>query len=281
MAITTPVADPAVTTLPCRQAWLVPGAISPVGPASAADLVTGSDSPVSTAWLTMRCLARSSIRSAGTVSPVSSRTTSPGTSSSVGTSRSIGLRPSVGRLTTVAVPGSTERSAQACQDLRSWLARITQLITASPAIKAALAALAVTAVIAAIAISSSTNGLAAARTSSANRCGTGAVAMTFSPCWCSRACASASVRPRGPVPSRLSSASGAASTVAWPPACCSAVACAALLAGLSGRPASGSAQVTLPLRLLARLGELLDGEPEQGDKLRISDQVHHAPALAA
>ena len=80
VATTTPVAVPATTSVPENVMFARSASSAPASSATVS-LSTGTDSPVSADSSTARSRRRSSRRSAGTLSPASRTTTSPGTSS--------------------------------------------------------------------------------------------------------------------------------------------------------------------------------------------------------
>ena len=131
---------------------------------SVACLATGSDSPVSSAWLTVRPVERSSRTSAGTASPPASWITSPGTSWSVGSSRAIAGTAGAARRSTVVVVAARPRRAAAARPARySWLTRNPQATDASTATTVTVAGSPLTADTTPTSSSTTTNGSASAR----------------------------------------------------------------------------------------------------------------------
>ncbi len=88
---------------------------------------TGSDSPVSADSSTWSSASRINLRSAGSLSPASTSTTSPGTSLSEGTCR---WRPS--RSTRASVCTIDRSASRADSALDSWMNPTTVLTTTTP-----------------------------------------------------------------------------------------------------------------------------------------------------
>lgn len=142
-------------------------------------------------------------------SPAASRSTSPAASWSKGTSRSTGSAPSSARRTTVAVVSTSARSASTVREERcSCRNRITAAITIIAVMLATPEISPLSANTASSTPSTNRNGVRkAAVRRRAGRAARGAVTW-FAPSRASRASASRSVSPRGPVSSARSTSSG-------------------------------------------------------------------------
>ena len=109
-----------------RQARSPSAASAPTG---ATDFSAGTDSPLSIASSILRFFASSRRRSAGTLSPEASSTTSPGTSCSAGR-----LSRSPPRSTSADSDNILRIASSASSALPSWMKPTIALITITPAI---------------------------------------------------------------------------------------------------------------------------------------------------
>jgi hypothetical protein len=167
-------------------------------------LATAVDSPVSAASMACRSLARNSRRSAGTLSPAASRTTSPGTSS-VDDRRC--LQPP--RRTVTSLMTERASAASALSARPSWMKPITALTRVTPKITDASTHSPRMAVTSPARTSTSTSGCTNCRAKRSIGPRLGAGVRRFSPCCERRQATSAASSPCSKLAVRRAAASSA------------------------------------------------------------------------